>query len=164
MHLSNRNWWYQLWTRWVSTEWCRNKRMIRCLSYRGKEHCQRGLFLLLFWFSVQNISEFNGCHSINKFCAKIAKSFIPASFLPILIYFVQSRRDEENHVQIKCLLHFLDTEDGCGSHACAVGSTCNDTASNYTCSCAAGFTDTLCDVNIDECARYQMITLSALTV
>ncbi|CAC5388868.1 Neurogenic locus protein delta,Protein eyes shut homolog,Neurogenic locus Notch protein,Neurogenic locus notch homolog protein 3,Protein eyes shut,Neurogenic locus notch homolog protein 1,Fibropellin-3,Protein crumbs homolog 2,Sushi, nidogen and EGF-like domain-containing protein 1,Protein jagged-1a,Sushi, von Willebrand factor type A, EGF and pentraxin domain-containing protein 1,Neurogenic locus notch homolog protein 2,Delta-like protein B,Protein crumbs homolog 1,Delta-like protein D,Protein jagged-1,Pr len=40
----------------------------------------------------------------------------------------------------------------CSSNPCVNGASCNDQINGYKCTCAAGFTDTHCETDIDECA------------
>lgn len=42
-------------------------------------------------------------------------------------------------------LSFLDVDE-CASSPCQNGATCNNGRDNYTCTCAAGWTSTNCDV------------------
>ena len=42
--------------------------------------------------------------------------------------------------------------DECSSDPCMNGATCLDELDQFSCQCAAGFTSTVCDVNINECA------------
>ena len=41
--------------------------------------------------------------------------------------------------------------DECASTPCMNGATCQDWTNMFTCQCAVGYYDTLCDLDFDEC-------------
>ena len=42
--------------------------------------------------------------------------------------------------------------DECSSNPCLNGAKCKDAVNGFSCSCFAGFTGTLCEIQIDECS------------
>ena len=45
--------------------------------------------------------------------------------------------------------------DDCQGNPCINGASCQDGIANYTCHCRPGYEGNNCEIEIDECERYQ---------
>ncbi|XP_072013253.1 uncharacterized protein [Amphiura filiformis] len=103
------------------------------------------------YLSVYDGPEADESRLIDVFCGSMIDVLEPVIRSSGQYIYLEFKSDESgNYRGFQANFTFLDIDD-CSPNPCQNEGNCTDGVDSYTCTCAAGYTGTICDTNIDDC-------------